>query len=501
MARYEFDFEAIKALPPGEQMKAVALVREFREQLLRNPLEGYDPLAHQARMHAARQRLRALFGGNRAGKTTGGVVDDLFEVTPRELVPDHLQKFKREEWECPRYVRCMAPSTKLLNAVMIQKFREYTPKALLKGGRFGQSFSKQEGVLYLECGCRVDFLSYEMDLDKFGGAALHRCHYDEEPPEEIRKECFARLTDFRGTELFTMTPLLGMTWMHDDIWLKAEWQREQFPDEEPKIWAEAASMLDNTTLDPLAVAEALEEWGDSEDAAARIYGHFVHFGGMVYPQFKDSIGDPPDIEWVQSCDVVVGLDPGIAGGAAVWVAFDGRNDAVVFAERYTEGMDVDAVADAIDEVNEAWGLSTRGTKRPNAPLYVIDPSARARQITTGVTIESAYNMAGIYPAWGQADREAGCLMIRGRMNRGQMSISRDLRRLPWEMHRYRVQPREDGKWDVIKQDDHACDALRYAITSRPWRTNPEGTPVKPPALTHAQGPPRKRVNVSGPLES
>ena len=65
---------------------------------------------------------------------------------------------------------------------------------------------------------------FEQDLDKFGGTAKHRIHYDEEPPRNIRQEGKMRLLDYEGAdELFTMTPFSGMGWMFDEIW--EPWQK------------------------------------------------------------------------------------------------------------------------------------------------------------------------------------------------------------------------------------------------------------------------------------
>ena len=43
-------------------------------------------------------------------------------------------------------------------------------------------------MIRLECGCTVQLLSYELDREKWGGSALHRMHFDEEPPEELYEE-------------------------------------------------------------------------------------------------------------------------------------------------------------------------------------------------------------------------------------------------------------------------------------------------------------------------
>ena len=48
-----------------------------------------------------------------------------------------------------------------------------------------------DGLRYVN-GSEVQFMSYDMDLGKFGGVDLDQVHFDEAPPEDIRTECFKR---------------------------------------------------------------------------------------------------------------------------------------------------------------------------------------------------------------------------------------------------------------------------------------------------------------------
>src|SRR6185436_13836292 len=82
------------------------------------------------------------------------------------------------------------------------------------------AFVKDRRILQFANGSWWQFMTFEQDLDKFGGAALHRVHYDEEPPEQVRKENRMRLMDYGGDELFTMTPLQGIGWTYNEIWMR-----------------------------------------------------------------------------------------------------------------------------------------------------------------------------------------------------------------------------------------------------------------------------------------
>jgi hypothetical protein len=51
--------------------------------------------------------LKAFLGGNRSGKTTVGIVDDLIQAIDHDAVPEHLKQYKL--WEPPFYCRIITP--------------------------------------------------------------------------------------------------------------------------------------------------------------------------------------------------------------------------------------------------------------------------------------------------------------------------------------------------------------------------------------------------------
>jgi phage terminase large subunit-like protein len=203
------DAEALAALPAAERDRATALLEEYEAALRVNPMLGYAPHPKQRVFHESREPVKAFLGGNRSGKTTAGVLDDLIQAVDRESLPEHLVAYKR--WEPPFHCRIVVPDfTSTLEGVIFEKLREWAPRAQLVGGAFDKAYDKTLRKLSFKNGSTFDFLTFEQDLDKFGGAAKHRIHYDEEPPHSIRKESMMRLIDFGGDELFTMTPLQGM---------------------------------------------------------------------------------------------------------------------------------------------------------------------------------------------------------------------------------------------------------------------------------------------------
>lgn len=479
--RIEIDIQRLRRLDGPDLAAALSELQAIRRTVETNPLVAYNPWSKQWQTHVAAQKVRLFLGGNRAGKTTMGICDDIVQVTPRELVPAELHGLKR--YDCPCHVRICNPSSKLQRSVIVPKIKEWIPKALLRQGSWEKSYSTLDQMLMLECGCTIELLSYEQELNKFGGTARHRVHYDEEPPEDIRDECFARTIDFDGDELFTMTPTEGLTWTYEDLVLRGH--------EDPDyIYVTVASMLDNPFLAPSARERTLKLWGTGKKANSRIHGQFVHMAGMVYPSWRICERERDfHAEELNHMDVYVGIDPGARWTGLVWVGFDpDTNEMHVFdAEKIEDVEGVDEVKRKIDEVNEKWRIKD--------PQYVIDPAAEARQVGSGKKVIVEYHNQGLYPLRGDNDRQGGVMNIRRRINNALIHVYADAYPLKREAITYRILEREDGIFDVIKEHDHCLDALRYVAMERPYDP-------APPRPKHADlygpgiaAPPPKKIEV------
>jgi hypothetical protein len=65
---------------------------EFHNLCERNPSVRFEPLyQQQADYLAATERTKLFCGGNQAGKTTIGIVDDVIQAVDLEAVPTHLK--------------------------------------------------------------------------------------------------------------------------------------------------------------------------------------------------------------------------------------------------------------------------------------------------------------------------------------------------------------------------------------------------------------------------
>jgi phage terminase large subunit-like protein len=450
---YGVDPEKLRSLPDDERREVERLLAELDTLRVSDPLQFFHPHPKQVDFLASRDPVKAFLGGNRSGKTTAGIVDDLIQAVDRDSLPEHLQPFKK--WEPPFFCRIIAPDfVSTMEGVIFHKLREWVPRSQLKGGSWDSAYDKQRRLLNFKNGSRFEFMTFEQDLDKFSGAALHRVHYDEEPPQEIRTENQMRLIDYGGEELFTMTPLLGISWMFDHVYEKRHL---------PGFTVVQVDMDDNPHLNQEAKNRLLDGLSD-EERIARKEGRFVHFGGMVFGEFRDSIHvtSPPDPRTIRDQSIVIGIDPGIRWTGVSFIAFDDENFALVFDELYLQQHTVPQVAALIEAKVREWGIVP--------DFYVIDPSARNRTQINADAVEAEFQRHGIFAVHGQNDVESGILTIKRRLQGDPPSllISSRCVRLIYEFGRYRVDPKATDKFAVIKQDDHVIDSMRYALMSRAW---------------------------------
>jgi phage terminase large subunit-like protein len=468
VARYAIDQKFIEGLSAAERQELAPYIAAYQAHLEANPLLNFQPHPKQSLFLASTVPLKAFLGGNRSGKTTCGIVDDLIQACSPEDLPEHLLGFKK--WQPPFFCRIVAPDfVSTMEGVIFNKLREWCPRNAMEGGSWDKAYDKQRRMLWFSNGSWMQFLTFEQDLDKHSGAALHRVHFDEEPPSDIRRECLMRLIDFGGDELFTMTPLFGMSWMFDSIY-----EPYVKGDLDDAIVVEV-DMDDNPHLDEVTKKRALAGLSE-EERNARKSGRFVHFGGMVFGEFSGNHvvdqfpydyftpGHPGEFDMIY-----VGIDPGTRHlAAAVFVACTPDGQLIVFDEVGIKDGTVRDMAGEIALLRAKWSITPR--------MYVIDPAARNRNHQTGRSDQMEYMDAGIVAVPGQNAVTAGIQNIKARLQASppQLRVTENCAGLIDEFHKYRWTKQKrnadgaDPKEEPLKTNDHRLDALRYVAMARPY---------------------------------
>lgn len=433
--------------------------------ITRPSIFAYIPHDKQVKFHSSMKRGRLYIGGNRSGKTVGGVVEDIWRLRgshPYIPVP-------------PAPIRGRVVTTSYnegVKLIMIPEFAKWIPPSDLINGSWEDSYAKQERILTLSNGSTCEFMSYDQKLEKFAGTSRHFVHFDEEPPKAIWDECKMRLIDTKGHWYITMTPVEGMTWIYDEVYMKAK------TDPNGNIAIISIDTAENPYLSQAEVEEVFSDLDDNEKKARKA-GEFVQIGGLVFTEFSESnvIKSLTEMQLlkISSWTHYASMDHGLNNPTAwLWHAVSPSGLVVTYDELYDNGKLVKYYAEQIRERN-------KGHQRRAPYLYVGDPAITQRNAQTGDSIQLAYYKEGVPIVLGNNDVKIGVDKMNSYLKEGKWLITencgnlrRELGRVRWKTFetakkRHDNNPREE----IHKKNDHAPDSARYFFSMMPDLSMPE----------------------------
>ena len=309
---------------------------------------------------------------------------------------------------------------------------------------------------------KIGFKSCDQGRDKFQGTSLDFVWFDEEPPEDIYKECKMRVIDKQGEIFGTMTPLKGLTWVYNEIYLNKN--------NDSEIWYEQMEWADNPYLNKEEI-DALTQTMSSDELDARRYGKFTANGGMVYPEFDENINviEPFDVpyEWYDN----ISIDPGLNNPlSAHWYAVDYDNNIYVIAEHFEAKKGIEYHSNMIKAICEKLHWKTFNGKI-NA---LIDSAANQKTLASEKSVTELFYDYGINvnPKVNK-DLFSGIQRVKTYLKNAKgetkLYIFKTCTNLIREIKSYFW-----GDSDApIKKDDHCLDEMRYYIMSRPENIKPK----------------------------
>lgn len=265
------------------------LERRKKEEYLRY----FRPHDKQKEWLLCGKRNAWALGGNRTGKTEGGAVKAVFYA-----LGDSIEKYL-EDWpeELRRSFQTLVkrfdgkPTRGWVCSESFEVQRDVTQKKLLgdpdtgKGGLL--PLSEITDIIYrtkdvidiikLKNGSTIGFKSYDQGRKKFQGTSQHWVWLDEEPPQDIYSEVQMRVLDTQGDVFGTMTPLQGLTWVYDDIYLN---HTKPLDKQDTEVFCILMSWEDNPYLSKEEI-QRLEATMDEAEVEARKYGRFIMPGASV----------------------------------------------------------------------------------------------------------------------------------------------------------------------------------------------------------------------------
>ena len=422
------------------------------------PLVNYNSgkIKHEKQLlfHKSTKRNRWVFGGNRTGKTECGAVETIW--LSLGIHPYKSNKQKTEGW-------VVSLSNRVQKEVAQAKILHYLPKSSIVEIVMteGKKSNPYDGII--QCIIvknifgnlsRIWFKSCEEGREKFQGASLDFVWFDEEPPEDIYNECKMRILDKCGEIFGTMTPLKGLTFIYNQIYLN------EFNDDE--VFYIFMSWNDNPYLNKNEI-ERLSNSLSSDEIKSRKFGEFSCINnGLIYSEFDININviEPFDIpnDWQDN----ISIDPGFNNPLAChWYAKDYDGNIYVIAEHFAENKTIEYHSNKIKEISK---LLNWKTNKNGMIESLIDAAANQRTLASVKSVTELFYENGI--------------LVNPKVNKDVLSgiskVKTYLKNINGKTKLYifsncinMIREFKTYRWSEanqpVKKDDHCLDELRYYI--------------------------------------
>ena len=414
----------------------------------------------QVAFHKCKKRNRWVFGGNRSGKTECGAVETVYFA--RGIHPYRKNRDRVFGWvvSLSQQVQRDVAQEKILKYLNPDWIEEIS---MLSGKKDNPSSGviDQIKVRNVFGGISViGFKSCDQGREKFQGTSLDFVWFDEEPPKDVYDECRMRVLDKKGDIFGTMTPLKGLTFIYEEIYLNKFNQSE--------VWYEFIEWADNPYLSKSEIKLLTDSMSESE-LNSRRYGLFQSDTGPVYTEFDINrhVIEPFSVpfEW-QDC---LSIDPGLKNPLSChFYAVDYDGNIYVLAEHYESGLSVEEHAKKIKDIADriGWRKGSDGKLKS-----LIDSAANQKTLAGIKSVSELFYDNGINVN-SNVDKDlfTGINRVKSYFKNDRLYIFKNCVNLIRELKSYRW-----GDGDLpVKKDDHALDELRYYVM-----TKPKLTPIAP----------------------
>lgn len=392
----------------------------------------------------ANLRIRAMRSANRVGKTTAGAYETVCHLTGNypdwwigrrfnhpidALVAGETGKLVRDSIQAELMGKPGEIGTGMIpfEAIIERRAKHGIPDAIDTARikhKYGESL--------------LQFQAYDQGREAFQATTRHLIWLDEEPSLAIYGEAITRTMTTGGVVYLTFTPLKGVS---ETV------QFLQLQENEGKLYIVTATWDDAPHLSDKDKEDMLSSYPPHQ-RDARSKGIPALGSGAIYPvPESEFIIAPIDLppHWRR----VYALDVGWNRTAALFAAYDADADTLyLYSEHYRALAEPSVHADAI---------KARGSWMPG----VIDPASRGRSQKDGEQLFKLYQELGLNLTVADNAREAGIYEVYQRLSSMRIKVFSNLVNFINEYRLYR----RDEKGNIVKENDHLMDDLRYICMS------------------------------------
>jgi phage terminase large subunit-like protein len=384
----------------------------------------YDPANVKiAEFHTSSAKIRALFGGNRSGKSESG---------GWELLKYCRQYPGEMFWAC-------SESYESIGLYVWPKIKKYLYEHEIKSIAWASRAKEIPSQIRLKNGSLIVFKTYDQRRKKFQGASVKAIWLDEECPEDIYSECLARTIDVSGIIFLTMTPLQGMSWPFERIEKQVD---------HPTVQWWRISLLENKYI-PQEEKDLIMQEYTQDEIEMRIYGRFMQLQGAVWKEFRYQIHVIPRFPipaaWTRIRAIDFGYDDPFC---CLWLACDPETGKIyVYQEHYQAERLLQHHASQIVEKDSEGVEPHEGCPPPKHSVADHDRQERAELLVHGIQTTPANKTVDL-----------GIQIVNRYFKQEKLFIFNDLPNTLREVQSYHF---KNGV--PYKQDDHSQDCLRYGI--------------------------------------
>lgn len=392
----------------------------------------YQPHQHQQKFHESKSRTRLLLSGIRGGKTVAGTVESLIVSL----------EGKTPYFSAPNVGAVVAATYPMLRDVVLPEFWRFCPPELVR------EYNRSEMTVTLVNGSVILFRSAD-NPERLRGLDLNWFWIDE---AAIAKKVaydilLGRVAQKGGIGWLTTTPK-GYNWLYDEVY--TPW-KEGDKDYDVIVFRS----YDNPFF-PKSEIQRLKEKYDPDFFQQELEAKFVLFAGLVYKDFNPIL-HVKELEAHEHCSYyIAGVDWGYTNPAAIEIIGVTYDDKMkVLYEWFEERRTIDQIADAAEILDKDYHIRAFYCD-PSEPSFI---EQFRRKGMTAIPANNEINY--------------GINAIAEKLRKQELEINKTCKNLIREFQTYQYPETRTDKpiqEKPVKVDDHALDALRYAIaTFKPYQ--------------------------------
>lgn len=429
----------------------------------------FRPNRPQADMISSDATYRCLFGANKVGKSTWGIIEDVsYCIGFRPFLPPDHPRFKTP-YEPPIRGMVFGETWDKMDEIHTPMFHEWIPKGWARPIKKQGYIRGWEFVAGPGRGSVIRYATYEMDSEKLEGADYNFYHFDEPPPARHWAPVTRGIITKSGKIWLTLT-LLSEGWIWDEIWERADAG-------DPDYFAVVGRTEENTSLDAGAIARFAKTLDESEKEV-RLMGRPQHLQGRIFKHFQVRppwVIEPWDIpdEW----PTIRAFDPHLSKPVACLWAKVAPNDQIIVTDELFDPkiQTMDDLRGRIEFIEER--------RHPNIAMSLMDSAASSPQGLGGASHFDLFRKYGINVRPAKKANKHARLMATAEgfkldtfLEQPKIVVFDNCEHLKWEIKRYVHPTMRSGsrtdRWKEYpdganKKDDDLIDCLQYLVGEGP----------------------------------